>query len=699
MMAVLAAQCGLGGFHPLAVSFFGAAYAQNIWRIPLFMLSALSVWYEEGLVNGSKYVMVMAAIAAIITIAECMEPRKWRRAPVSDRFLMMITGCVLGAMECTDVFLEPFAASNLMTAIGVGIVAAGSAYFFQRGIVWLMEPVRPPVLPNEAMVSVAMFSAMITCVCIRLTGGAPGWLAAVGYVLLLAVSYRYGAAAGTMTGMLCGLMAGYLLQQSELAIGCAAAGCLAGSVRKLGRTGVLACGLMGVAAMYGLGAAWVAEPSFLVALAAGSAVFLCFPFGWGEKKEKEVFLANRNDGRDEMLRTSVNRKMMQTMESFRLLASTLRKDVYWDTSASGTAALSQACVRQDDLQAWNQEKKRLQSMWSQKLRESRAAVADQMNEVSEMVEACIREEDRLLAIPEEVEDQMWEQFRREGMILKKVMAIEQKNGRKKVIIQVEAGKRGHPTARQAAAICGKLLGIRLVLEENTLKYIAKEETTLYLNEEASFRAIFGTAGSKRSGETVSGDNFGHVTLADGRVLFSLSDGAGSGEQANGESASLLELLEQFLESGLSCEHALNMINSVMSIKEDGQHATADVGIVDLYTGMCHLVKMGAAATFIRRDHFVEVIGCSSLPLGLVESPRLEQSLRKLYDGDVIVMVTDGLLEAVGGANPEQRLCEYISDWNGSRPKDLAEGILAFCGGDGRDDCTVLAASIWEKKTG
>lgn len=698
MMAVSAAQCGIGGFHPLAVSFFSAAYAQNVWRLPLLAASALAVWYKEGMVVGSKYALVMAAVAAMITITEHMEPCKRKRTRVSDRVMMLVSGGTMAAMECVDVLLEPFSATAFLTAIGIGIATAGCAYFFSRGIAWLMEPVISPVLPNEAMVSIAMAAAMVTCVCIRLSGGSLGWLTAIGCGMLLAVSYRYGAAAGTMTGMLCGITAGFLLQQSEIAIGCAAVGCIAGSVRKLGKFGVLACGLLGLAVLYELGVTWDTDPSFFLGLAVVSAVFLLLPLRRDEKAEKKEFLFFRNEGREEMLRESANQKMVQTMESFRLLAGTLRKDVQWDYSGDGTVALTQTCGSNDP-QSWNQEKKRLQSMWNQKLRESRAAVADQMNEVSEMVEACIREEDKVLVVPEEIEDRMWEEFHREGMILKKVMAIEQKNGRKKVIIQVEAGKRGHPTARQAAAICGKLLGIRLVLEENTLKYIAKENTTLYLNEETTFRAIFGTAGTKRLGEAVSGDNFGCVTLSDGRVLFSLSDGAGSGEKANGESAALLELLEQFLESGLSCEHALNMINSVMSIKEDERHATADVGIVDLYTGMCHLVKMGAAATFIRRDHFVEVIGCSSLPLGLVERPRLEQSLRKLYDGDVVVMVTDGILEAIGGTNPEQSLCEYISGWNGSNPKHLAEDILDFCGGDGRDDCTVLAAAIWEKKTG
>ncbi len=51
-----------------------------------------------------------------------------------------------------------------------------------------------------------------------------------------------------------------------------------------------------------------------------------------------------------------------------------------------------------------------------------------------------------------------------------------------------------------------------------------------------------------------------------------------------------------------------MVNSALVLNgRDGMFSTVDICAVDLYTGICEFLKAGAAATFIRRDHWVETI--------------------------------------------------------------------------------------------
>ena len=90
---------------------------------------------------------------------------------------------------------------------------------------------------------------------------------------------------------------------------------------------------------------------------------------------------------------------------------------------------------------------------------------------------------------------------------------------------------------------------------------------------------------------------------------------GCGTSACIESETVIELLEQLLDSGFDPDCALKMINSVMVMNSLDEHpATLDYGIIDLHSGMCDLVKIGAAATFVKRGKWVETIKSTSMPL-------------------------------------------------------------------------------------
>ena len=102
-----------------------------------------------------------------------------------------------------------------------------------------------------------------------------------------------------------------------------------------------------------------------------------------------------------------------------------------------------------------------------------------------------------------------------------------------------------------------------------------------------------------------------------------------------------------MESGFSQETAAKMVNSALVLKgQDGMFSTVDICAVDLYTGICNFLKAGAASTFIKRDHWVESITSESLAAGLVQQIDFETASRKLYHGDYLIMMTDGVLDAL-----------------------------------------------------
>jgi stage II sporulation protein E len=128
-------------------------------------------------------------------------------------------------------------------------------------------------------------------------------------------------------------------------------------------------------------------------------------------------------------------------------------------------------------------------------------------------------------------------------------------------------------------------------------------------------------------------------------------------------------------------------------------STMDICTVDLYTGICNFLKAGAATTFIRRDHWVEAISSTSLAVGMMQQIDYETTSRKLYHGDFLIMVTDGVLDALPLGKEEHTMKEIIMQVHSRTPGELGRGILdrvmGYCDFKPRDDMTVLVAGIWK----
>ena len=84
--------------------------------------------------------------------------------------------------------------------------------------------------------------------------------------------------------------------------------------------------------------------------------------------------------------------------------------------------------------------------------------------------------------------------------------------------------------------------------------------------------------------------------------MTLSDGMGTGEAAFKESEYVINFLEQFIEAGFSKKSAIKLINSVMLIRSEEQiYSTIDMSVINLHTGVCDFIKLGASTTFIKKE--------------------------------------------------------------------------------------------------
>lgn len=200
----------------------------------------------------------------------------------------------------------------------------------------------------------------------------------------------------------------------------------------------------------------------------------------------------------------------------------------------------------------------------------------------------------------------------------------------------------------------------------------------------------------RPGWMISGDSHLVRELPGGMLLLALSDGMGSGLPAASESRAAVDLVEKLMQAGFDRRTVVRMTNAIMGLRApDDSFVTLDLALVDLAGGEAEFVKVGAAPSFLVRRRGVRVIRGSSLPLGILAAADMETVRLTVEPGDVVIMVTDGVLEgAAGPAAREDWIRKVILSRMGNKGKGIARALLEEVSvnlpGGRADDMTVLA---------
>lgn len=129
-------------------------------------------------------------------------------------------------------------------------------------------------------------------------------------------------------------------------------------------------------------------------------------------------------------------------------------------------------------------------------------------------------------------------------------------------------------------------------------------------------------------------------------------------------------------------------------------STLDICDMNLYTGECEFIKMGAACTYIKRGRLVDRLSTQSFPLGVFGRLEPEVMYRTLQNGDYVIMLSDGISDALSQGIGEEILPEIIGRMDYSNPNEIANQILTYSltqsRGQIRDDMTVLVMGVWEQ---
>ncbi|MGI5911254.1 MAG: stage II sporulation protein E [Syntrophomonadaceae bacterium] len=340
---------------------------------------------------------------------------------------------------------------------------------------------------------------------------------------------------------------------------------------------------------------------------------------------------------------------------------------------------------------------RINEYWLDRLQQSRGLISHQLQGISQVIKNLAQEMDMKAVVDFELRTDILREAKKRGLLIKDLSPIHNGENQFYINVLMSSCADGCQCQTQVAPVISGILGEKVAVSNKRCPRITGTgDCEFTLSRIFNYRILSGAAQVAK--EEVCGDSFTIATLKEGKELVALSDGMGVGEKACSESQAAVRLLENLLTTGFDQEIALKTINSVLLLRSDSERfATLDMLMIDLYTAELDFIKVGSAPSFIKRGKRVEVVNSNSVPIGILDNLDVVSDKRALFPGDIIIMISDGILEASRHRGEDLWLNEFLVDIAEKDPQLLAEMIinraLSLCQGKPRDDMTVVCLYV------
>lgn len=313
---------------------------------------------------------------------------------------------------------------------------------------------------------------------------------------------------------------------------------------------------------------------------------------------------------------------------------------------------------------------------------SREASAAQYRETAELFESLSHELDEELLSVSELENDAAAALENAGAAVYEIRISE--NDRTEVFLRLDSAE--HIGA--AENILSDVLDTNICFDREAnggIYFVSKPRFTVDVG-------MTQLSKEESCGDTVS------VFAAGCRLCCIICDGMGTGEKAARGSSEAAGLLREFLEAGFGVRTAVDAVNSSLSVSfDDDYFTTLDLLCIDLMNGSAEFFKIGAAQSLIYRRGSVETVFSAAFPIGAAPFTEVLPQLKRIEDGEIIVMASDGITEAG----------EIKTEWLKKQIKtpvlsmqamtdEITERALERSGGVPRDDMSVIALKITEE---
>ncbi len=697
VLAFFAARAEVAGGYPFAIAIYVAAYLADCGSWGLYGIIVLGIGSTLSIFSAIRY----GVIIMLITIGICLLTVK-KESNVKQEHIhkspLLISGAAAVLTALYGVMYQAFFSdiSQWYLSVLEGVLVLCFSVILHQALSVIRND--DALTESENILSTLVLLAIVLW-------GIPlqvaSWftvLQGVVYYLILFLSYRYGIAYGTSVGAICGVVLAIRMQQVEWVAICVILGLAASFLGEWSKMLELAgfIGLIGFLGFFYY--PQMLEVQALRGFVSAGVLYLCTPKSLMLKKRAHLSI-DHSDNVQEQLQLTLQQRLQEYAKVFHKIGAS------FDVPRPAYASASDAMMGMDmasDVESGNPD---------YKCAAQTAAYGDaapifekQLMEIGNSLREFSDGVSTVVPMEQNRKNALIHCFEREHVRVRDIVMVKGMYGRKELYMSARTIRGRVMTTKEAAELISRELKTGYRVSTNSRMIINQEYDVIVFEEDTRYRYLMGARRHTKDGQTVSGDNFSQMELQNGQLLMMLADGMGSGVDASEQSEQLVDLLEEMLEAGFKKETAIEILNELLTVKSQGEtFATLDLCMVDLYTGVGEFLKMGASATFIKRGSWIETIQSTSLPIGVKEQTEIDAIQKKFYHGDMIVMVSDGLLDGIIFENKEECLKEILLEIATNNPQELADELIRRVQQMNirgmRDDASVLVLGLWKKQTG
>ena len=347
------------------------------------------------------------------------------------------------------------------------------------------------------------------------------------------------------------------------------------------------------------------------------------------------------------------------------------------------------------------EKIKLQNYWQERMDEGRDLVTYQVKGLAGVVSDVVSEFEKRVERDKNLEKRIFREIKGMGVKAERLQVYRLPSGEIEIYFFIKECISNNICQNKLIPALSTLLDQHLELRPEHCPTAMGAGCEICLVGVGRLAIEVGISRRAEDGCNCSGDSYLAISLPGDRYLLALSDGMGVGPEASFTSQSTLGLLELVLGVGLKADQAVRAVNSMLLLRSDKESfATLDLSIVDLRSGVSELFKLGAPPTFLKRNGKAITISSGSPPVGILDSLEVSSIKYQFEPGDLVVMVTDGLLDSrFHVAERDVWLCQALENVNNNSPQVIAETLLAQALLNTslvKDDMAVLVARIYER---
>ena len=664
----LTGRVWLYGINPFGVALFAAVAAERKGRkiLALFVLAGMFS-STEGL-SLIKYLTLFLLVLSLEKIQE-----KWTSHTGQAVYLALLTGGLNMAAGILNSILAVNTWEVFWLSILGSVMVFALANVYQWGVHFILYEEWNRLFNNEELISLLILAVTALYGLPRQADMIFSISGTLSYFMILFMGYRYGASTGAIAGAAGGILLA-LTGENMLVVGiCCLLGVCAGTLRKMGRfvsgglyllVGVLLAvyslkdlyGIIELRAMLSAVILFFAIPRRVIhcveedipereedsfaredvrALANHQLEDFSDAFrrlsksfenemeekGLSEERLEDIFAQLSRDTCNECINCKYcwNRHYEETNESLR--------QILWQVGQDGSVTLSQIspdfqrrCMHLDEYVHQVEERiagENVRLGWHNRMSENRRVMAEQMKEIAVALKSFTINLGETEELPKERKRRILEELKKEGIKVAR-LSVKKRGGYLEVMFTGACHGNHCLTKTDVAQALYRATGIMMCPARETRNVLSSTTDTMFFRQDTVYKALTGLARVAKSGESVSGDNYSFLELSGtGELLMVLTDGMGSGEMADRDSSNLIEALEYLMEAGFEKKSALRLLNTLFVANYEGKSfATLDMAAINLHTGICEIMKNGAATTFVKREDGVEMIASSALPVGV-----------------------------------------------------------------------------------